>query len=255
MNRENPSNTACAHAGFTLIEVLLAVAICAIAVTGIFTMVQAVLHMAERVQLTTLSTEIDQAFFDRLENDLHSLYISSSNTNEVFAFFGYDLKEESNIEKAREDEESTDRAILEFACLSSFSLGLHREGHRISRVRYVLRERDDETSTFDFEKTYRLIRLESPYADLEWRSKEKRPWIEMELLPMVRDVRMSFKEIVSGEEVEETTWSSLERVKKNKPAMPQILHIEVDRVEKNQLDTLTRVIGFPRSEYTFRERN
>ncbi len=254
MYHETPLDTGRADTGFTLIEVLLAVAICAIAITGIFTMVQAVLHMAESVQTSMLSTESDNACLDRLETDLHSIYWVAKSTNESFSFIGYDSEDQSSIEKARNETDANDIPVLEFACLASFTLQMHQHGHRISRVRYVLREQNNDVTGFDSEKTYRLIRLESPYADLDWRSDEKRPWIEREILSNIQEIQLTFLETVNGQDVEEDTWNSVERIKNNKSPTPQRLHIEMVLFEQDHNRTLIREIGFPSSEWTLTER-
>ncbi len=118
--------------GFTLLEIMVALAISAIIFTCLFSVFSRVTETAEQVDRRLKVSQDKRVILLQLIRDLDSLYLPENEEKEGprdFSFTGQDPSEALGPDNA---------TILEFSTASDLSFNSTRIGRGINRVKYVL---------------------------------------------------------------------------------------------------------------------
>lgn len=166
------------RAGFTLLEVLVAVALSAVAMMAVFSMFGTVTGVAADVARKEAGHYDGLAFEAILFDDLRSLYFDKGDTE--FRFLGNNagLQDEG-------------RRVLAFATSASLASGQERPPLSVQRVEYVLREGADGERE--------LVRRERPYSGLmgDWE------WLDAAVLAGFEDLDVGYLDPADGRFVDQ----------------------------------------------------
>lgn len=180
------------RAGFTLLEVLVAVALSAVAMMAVFTMFDTVTGLAVDVARNESAHYDNLAFEAVLFDDLRSLYLDEK--DRAFRFDGNNA--------GLLDEESR---VMSFATTASLASEREAPPLSVQRVEYVLREREDGVRE--------LVRRERPYCGLlgDWE------WADAAVLEGFEDLDVGYLDATDGSFADQ--WRGT--------APPQTLRVEV----------------------------
>lgn len=155
------------RAGFTLLEVLVAVALSAVAMMAVFSMFGTVTGVAADVSRKEAGHYDGLAFEAVLFDDLRSLYFDAGDTEFRFVGNNAGLQDES-------------RRVMAFATTASLASGRGDAPFSVQRVEYVLRERKDGEKE--------LVRRERPYCGLmgDWE------WVDAAVLAGFEDLDVTY---------------------------------------------------------------
>jgi type II secretion system protein J len=211
--------------GFTLLEIIIALAIVALVFTGLFSVFSTALSIADDVKRAENLDQAARAIFLQINNDLRSLYLGYSDTKTATK---PDLKQEEQEEQqesnstflAREfiPEKDKEQVLLEFYSASSLDFDQQYPRLRANRVAYALRKNKKEnTSTnFELDPLYSLLRKEIPFAGEKLGKEEK----IFELASNVASCKFSY---LDQEREKSLSWQS----SKNENTLPVMLKVEL----------------------------
>lgn len=210
-------------AGFTLIELMLAILVLAIMMSLIYGVVTSTVQAAHRIEEITQGTEIGPAILTRLREDLEAALLPAKEGN---FFAGFDRKASTG-----------DRDRLDFVA-GVMSFGGEREGdepvfHSVNEVGYQLLDgKSDPNSAV-------LYRREDLFLDAE-------PLKGGRLVELYDRVRHFNLEFWDGE-----TWRPEWNSQKEKGALPKAVRIELriaveDREAKDVEHSYSTIVTFPR---------
>ena len=167
--------TACnLPSGFTLFEILIAIAILALVVTSLYGAYSGTIETTEKVESLR---DIDQAArlaLMQMADDFKSLYYRKAESDEEDSPFSFTGGLET------EGEEQT---VVEFASTSHLGFDLNYPSLRINRIRYALVKESDN------ERQHKLVRVEIPFADLPGEREE----IKVELADSVESLALTYQ--------------------------------------------------------------
>jgi len=140
-------------AGFTLLEIVIAVAILAVVFTGLYSAYSSTLDTTEAVESERDVEQAARLGLMRIADDLASLYYREVEGGDA---------EPSPYRFEGADTEALDEGgtVLEFTTTGSLDFSMVFPSLRINRVSYALEKKADS------ESHYRLVRRELPFADL-----------------------------------------------------------------------------------------
>lgn len=145
------------RAGFTLLEILIAIAILALVVSSLYGAYSGTMQTTEMVES---ARDIDQAArlaLMQMVDDFSSLYYKKAekeNEDSPFRFQG------------GMDGESERETVVQFASTAHLGFDGSFPNLRINRVSYVLEKQADN------QRNYRLVRMELPFVDLSGEREE-----------------------------------------------------------------------------------
>ncbi|WP_243311498.1 prepilin-type N-terminal cleavage/methylation domain-containing protein [Fundidesulfovibrio agrisoli] len=173
----------CAQAGFTLVEVMIALLITGMIFMGSYAVLSRVTDTAadveERLQLSQ-QLRISAWLF---KNDLGSVLYSDSNRNAATTFLSF----VGGRNRPKDmDTPSDEDVVMAFASASSLDFRDSFPSMAIVRVEYVLRDDPEHTGE------YTLCRREWPYAEMPWRAGKDRPVTDVEIVRRVTDPAIMF---------------------------------------------------------------
>ena len=192
---ERALNELCLLAGFTLLEILIAIAILALVVSTLYGAYSGTIETTEKVESLRDIDQTARLALMQMADDFKSLYYREAEgdaEDSPFRFSGG---------MAAEGGEGT---VVEFASTSHLGFDLVYPSLRINRIRYVLEQQSDN------EKYYRLVRKELPFADLpgerEETSVELADYVESFTLTYLNEDGQSFSQWdTKAEETEDPT--------------------------------------------------
>jgi type II secretion system protein J len=159
--------------GFTLLEVLVAVALSAVAMMAVFSMFDTVTGLAADVARKEGAHYDSLAFEAVFFDDLRSLYLDK--TDQAFRFGGNNagLLDEAG-------------RVMAFATTASLAAGKENPPFSVQRVEYVVREREDGSRV--------LVRRERPYCGLmgDWE------WADAAVLAGFEDLDVEYFDATDG---------------------------------------------------------
>ena len=209
------------RAGFTLVELMLAILVLAIMMSLVYGVVTSTVQAAHRVEEITLGTEIGPSILTRVREDLEAAFLPGK---DVDAFVGFDRKGNGG-----------DRDRLDFVS-AVMGYGSEREGeeplfHGVNEVGYQLKDSARDPSAAI------LYRREDPFVDAE-------PLKGGRLTELYDRVRHFSLEFWDGE-AWRPEWSS----KKEKNALPRAVKIELkilveEREQKDVEKTYATIVTF-----------
>ncbi|MHC1788748.1 PulJ/GspJ family protein [Solidesulfovibrio sp.] len=162
-------------AGFTLVEVLLALLIAALVMLGSYSVTSQVMGLSEDVQANLAAEDALAILRLTLTNDLGSTIWADglkADAAQTMAFYG-------GLESASLGTEA-DRLVLSLATAAVMDPGAPFPAHAFNRVEYVLRPLPDADR--DAKTRRQLVRREIPLASLSWRDSARTPVRETVLL-------------------------------------------------------------------------
>jgi type II secretion system protein J len=137
--------------GFTLLEILIAIAILALVVSSLYGAYSGTLDTTEMVESVRDIDQVARVALVQMVDDFKSLYYQKAQGEDeesAYSFGGVT------------DVEGEGGAIVAFATTSRLDFAMTFPSQRINRVSYVVEKQQDN------EKLYRLVRRELPFADL-----------------------------------------------------------------------------------------
>ena len=193
--------------GFTLLEILVAIAILALVVTSLYGAYSGTLETTEKVESVR---DVDQAArlaLMQMADDFKSLYYTKSQGND-----GPSPYRLGGGEVAEGEEGS----LVEFASTNHLGFDMIFPSQLINRVIYVL-EKDP-----DNERYHRLIRKELPFADLPGQQQE----VTVEIADGIKKLTLTY---FNEDGQVFTQWDS--SAMETEGLLPRIVHIQLQLAE------------------------
>jgi prepilin-type N-terminal cleavage/methylation domain-containing protein len=162
------------QSGFTLLEILLALAILALVLSSLFGAYSETITATELVEA---SREVDQAArltLGQMADDLKSLYQQEVKGDPKDSPYRFQGGSEESGEEAVE--------ILNFASTGHLGFDLAGPSMSVNRIAYILKKGGEG------ERYFRLIRRERPFADFEGQGEET----EVELADNVEELTVTY---------------------------------------------------------------
>ena len=213
----------CSRSGFTLLEILIAIAILALVVSSLYGAYSGTIETTEMVES---ARDIDQAgrlALMQMVDDFSSLYYRKAegeNEDSPFRFQG------------GMDGETEGDTVVEFASTAHLGFDGSFPNLRINRVSYVLEKQVES------ERYYRLVRMELPFADLSGERKET----AVELADTVESLTVAYVN-KDGETLSQ--WDS--KAQDTEGILPRLVRIRLQLAgEKSRVFTAT--VALPVSE-------
>ena len=206
-------------AGFTLVEVLLALLIGALVMLGSYSVTSQIINLSDEVRSSLAAEDALEIVRLTLGNDLGSIiWVESSKqgTAASMAFFGG----RQTTTLSGQDEE----VILSLASAASLDPGAPFPGHAFHRVEYLLRKPLEKTgeNTGENKETRQLVRRELPVATLVWRRGDVQPARETVLLEAVTTCAIQFFDNTAVL----ATWDSRARQQARQETLPTQVRLE-----------------------------
>ena len=159
--------------GFTLLEILIAVAILALVVSSLYGAYSGTLETTEMVESIRDVDQVARLTLMQMADDFKSLYYQKAQGEGEESPYSFGGGMEGEGEGG---------AIVEFATTSHLGFDLTFPSQRINRVSYVLEKQPDN------EKLYRLVRKELPFAGLPGERQE----VEIEIADEVESLTLTY---------------------------------------------------------------
>ena len=186
--------------GFTLLEILVAIAILALVVSSLYGAYSGTLDTTQMVEGMRDVDQVARLALMQMVDDFESLYYQKAqgkDTESPYTFGGVTETEGEGGE------------IVAFATTSHLDFDMIFPSQRINRVSYIMEKQPDN------EKLYRLVRKEIPFADL--------PGKEQEILVEIADGVESLSLTYFNEDGQQfSQWDS-----KAEGLLPRLVHIRL----------------------------
>jgi general secretion pathway protein J len=197
----------CLPAGFTLLEILIAIAILALVVTSLYGAYSGTIETTEKVERLRDIDQTARLVLMQMADDLKSLYYQKTESDVEESPFRFSGGMEA------EGEEGT---VVEFASTSHLGFDLNFPSLRINRVRYVLEKESDN------ERYHKLVRIETPFADLPGEREES----SVELADSVESLTLNYLQ-ADGQSFSQ--WDT--RAKETEGLPPRLVNIRLQMAE------------------------
>jgi type II secretion system protein J len=143
--------------GFTLLEILIAIAILALVVSSLYGAYSGTLDTTEMVESIRDVDQVARVALMQMVDDFKSLYYQKAQGEDEESPYSFGGVTEVEGEGG---------AIVAFATTARLDFDMTFPSQRINRVSYVIEKQPDN------EKLYRLVRREVPFADLSGERQE-----------------------------------------------------------------------------------
>jgi len=195
--------------GFTLLEILIAIAILALVVSSLYGAYSGTLDTTEMVESIRDVDQVARLALMQMVDDFKCLYYQKA---------GEEDKESPYSFGGVTEAEGEGGAIVAFATTSRLDFGMTFPSQRINRVSYIMEKQPDN------EKLYRLVRKELPFADLSGGREE----ISVEIADGVESLSLTYFD-KDGQQFSQ--WDS-----KTEGLLPRLVHIRLQMAgEKSRL--------------------
>jgi type II secretion system protein J len=215
-NAERAPSELCYRSGFTLLEILIAIAILALVVSSLYGAYSGTMETTEMVES---ARDVDQAgrlALMQMVDDFSSLYYRKAegeNEDSPFRFQG------------GVDGESEGGTVVEFASAAHLGFDGSFPNLRINKVSYVLEKQADS------KRYYRLVRMELPFVDLSGEREET----SVELADTVESLTVTYLN-EDGETLSQ--WDS--KAQETEGFLPRLVRIRLQLAgEKSRVFTAT----------------
>ncbi len=207
------------RSGFTLLEILIAIAILALVVSSLYGAYSGTLETTEMVESARDVDQVARLALMQMVDDFSSLYYRKAegeNENSPFRFQG------------GKEAEGEGGAVVEFASTCHLGFDVSFPSLRINRVSYVLEKQADN------QKYYSLVRMELPFIDLSGEREE----IAVELADTVESLTLTYLN-EDGETLSQ--WDS--KTEETEGLLPRLVHIRLQLAgEKSRVFATTVAI-------------
>ena len=213
-------------AGFSLIEVILAVLMTSLAMVGTYWVSSQVMKLADDTKKRLPLSNAALILRTTLENDLTSVIVLEHGNRAVvdsMDFFGG--RAATTLLSGHEER------LLSLATAATLDVETPFPSQGFYRVEYVLR-RDEEAP----EHPQALVRRELPFANLSWRDGVALPWRETVLANNVTNCSLTF--YPSAETAPLATWDSRTRLTANQTPLPLQIRLTATITEAGRSKTL-----------------
>ncbi|MFP5259278.1 MAG: type II secretion system protein J [Acidobacteriota bacterium] len=191
-----------ASAGFTLIEVLLALLIAALVMLGAYSVTSQVMAMSEDAQISLATEDAMDILRLTLANDLGSIIWTETNKKDAaqaVAFYGG--PDTTALSGA------TDTLLFSLATAATLDPAAAFPSYAFNRVEYVLRGITEGENAGKDRRS--LVRREIPLGTLTWRDRERTAVAETVLLDAVENCAVTFLENAANSPLK--SWDSSAR--------------------------------------------
>ena len=216
---ERASSELCSSSGFTLLEILIAIAILALVVSSLYGAYSGTMETTEMVES---ARDVDQAArlaLMQMVDDFSSLYYKEAEGEDEDSPFRF---------QGGMDGESEGGTVVEFASTAHLGFDGSFPNLRINRVSYVLEKQADN------ERYYRLVRMELPFVDLPGEREET----AIELADTVESLTVTYLN-KDGETMSQ--WDS--KAQDTEGILPRLVHIRLQLAgEKSRVFSTTVAI-------------
>jgi prepilin-type N-terminal cleavage/methylation domain-containing protein len=173
----NPPGTGRPKSGFTLLEIMVVLAILGVLFGILFTVYTSTLEISAQVDTAQERGRAARTTLELLQNDLTGLYLKRPATGS-----GTGAEYDLSTGDPADDILSMDmeRTLIGFATTNTLDFSARFPNGSVSRVRYILRTRGEENEPAT------LVRLQQPFPGLG------RGWTEIELTDNVMDLSFLF---------------------------------------------------------------
>lgn len=203
------------QAGFTLVEVLLALLIGALVMLGSYSVTSQVIGLSDEVRSNLAAEDALDILRLALDNDLGSvIWVESPKhgASESMAFFGG--RQETAL--SGQDEE----LLLSLASAASLDQDTPFPSHAFNRVTYLLRKPPGKDG--EKQETRQLVRRELPAATLAWRDAARPSARETVLVETVSACTIFFLDQTASQ----ATWDSQARQQARQPPLPTQVRLQ-----------------------------
>jgi len=193
----------CLSFGFTLLEILIAIAILALVVSSLYGAYSGTMETTELVESARDVDQTARLALMQMVDDFSSLYYKKAegeNENSPLRFQG------------GEGAEGEGGTVVEFASTSHLGFDARFPNLRINRVSYVLEKQEDN------QKYYRLVRMELPFVDLSGEREET----AVELADAVESLTLTY---VNEDGETSPQWDS--KAEETAGLLPRLVHIRL----------------------------
>lgn len=203
-------------AGFTLVEVLLALLIAALVMVGSYSVTTQVMGLSEDVQTGLAALDALDIVRLALGNDLGSVIwvdAQKKDVAEAMAFYGG--QDTTSLSS------QSDRLLLSLATAASLDPGAPFPSHAFNRVEYVLRmpPENDRSNR----NVRQLVRREIPVGTLNWRDRDRMAVGETILIEALDQCTLRFLE--NAATAPQTAWDSRTRQAARLSPLPAQVHL------------------------------
>jgi type II secretion system protein J len=167
-NRFAPRN-----GGFTLLEILIAIAILALVVSSLYGAYSGTLDTTEMVESARDIDQVARVALVQMVDDFKSLYYHKAQGEDEESPYSFGGVTEVEGEGG---------AIVAFATTSRLDFAMTFPSQRINRISYVVEKQADN------ERLYRLVRKELPFADLPGERQE----VEIEIADGIESLSLTY---------------------------------------------------------------
>ena len=193
------------RAGFTLLEIVIAIAILAVIFTGLYSAYSSTLDTTEAVESERDVEQAARLGLMRIADDLASLYYREVDGGDA---------EPSPYRFEGADTEALDEGgtVMEFTTTGSLDFDMVFPSLRINRVSYALEKQSDS------ERYYRLVRRELPFADLGGTGQES-------VIEVAEGVEMLSVSYFDEEGQVQLQWDS--EAPESETVLPRLVHVRL----------------------------
>jgi type II secretion system protein J len=207
------------RSGFTLLEILIAVAILALVMSSLYGAYSGTLETTEMVESARDVDQVARLALRQMVDDFSALYYRKAegeNENSPFRFQG------------GMDAEGEGGTVVQFASTCHLGFDVSFPSLRINRVSYVLEKQADN------QRYYRLVRMELPFVDLSGEREET----AVELADTVESLTLTYLN-EDGETLSQ--WDS--KAEETEGLLPRLVHIRLQLAgEKSRVFATTVAI-------------
>ncbi len=207
------------RSGFTLLEILIAIAILALVMSSLYGAYSGTLETTEMVESARDVDQVARLALMQMVDDFSALYYRKAegeNENSPFRFQG------------GMDAEGEGGTVVQFASTCHLGFDVSFPSLRINRVSYVLEKQADN------QRYYRLVRMELPFVDLSGEREET----AVELADTVESLTLTYLN-EDGETLSQ--WDS--KAEETEGLLPRLVHIRLQLAgEKSRVFATTVAI-------------
>lgn len=231
------------QAGFTLVEVLLAVFIAGLVMVGSYSVASQVMRLSEEASVRLAEESAQDILRLALGNDLGSvIYVESAkgDAKDAMAFTGG--------ASATTLSDQTEKTLLSLATAATLDPGRPFPSNGFNRVVYVLRQEENTRQ----DKRTSLVRRERSAATVPQRPGKALPWEETVLAERVENMTIRF--YASGGSDAGETWDSQDRERAKTAPLPAQVRLRGVVVVSGQRFPLDVRVNLPTRAITMEQR-
>ncbi len=221
-------------AGFTLVEVLLAVLIAGLVMVGSYSVASQVMRLSEDAKARLELESTVEIARTALADDLESIiFVERSGRAASSSMDFYGGQDTTSLTLGK------DKLLVSLATAATLDPGAPFPSHGFYRVEYVVRPPDDGAK----DKGDMLVRRELPYATITWRDGAELPWRETVLVRDISGVKPLFYENAQASPT--PNWDSRARQNAGQSLLPAQFRLSATITAQGQKTGLDVRVSLP----------